>query len=510
MPNTLGQAKHASVVHMLADAADKAPNSEALVCGEDRLNYAQYLSAVSRFAHTLINDGLNGTRIAMLMRNSVDFCIAMFAVQLAGAQVVPLNPRYTKSELRNLLSDADVSALIHDEDNLARDKALAEELNIPVRISIGKDFRLTNLSGENGPLTYPAPTDYAELLFTGGTTGPSKGANIDHQKLITNLAQREALVPTRLDCERMLCVMPLYHCYAINMCLHNMVSCRGTLIIVEPFDPDIVLNTFAAEKITVFGGSPTLFNSLCAKASFDRADFSSLAITYSGASALSESMLNRWESATNSIVIEGYGQTEASPVISFNPVDGPRKLGSVGVAVPNTEIEIVEVKDGNKVLPANTCGEIRIRGPQIMNGYRNRPTETAQAIREGWLYTGDIGELDEDGYLYIRGRKKEMMIVSGFNVYPAEVEAVLATHPAVVECAVVGRRDDRRGEVPVAYVVTAGGQPASESNLKAHCEENLARYKIPAAFELLDSLPKTTVGKIDKLALNELANPDNE
>lgn len=505
-----GQPKHASVVHMLVDAANKASASEALVCGPDRINYSQYLNAVSGFAERLIDEELSGKRIAMLMRNSVDFCITMFAVQMAGAQVVPLNPRYTKKELLTLLEDADVSAIIHDQDNVIRDTELAAELRIPLCITVGDSFRPANLVGDHQSITLPAPTDFAELLFTGGTTGRSKGANIDHQKLITNLAQREALVPTRPDCERMLCVMPLYHCYAINMCLHNMVSCRGALIIVEPFKADTVLRTFGTENITVFGGSPTVFTSLIAEESFKLADFSSLAITYSGASALSESMLSRWESATNSVVIEGYGQTEAGPVISFNPVEGVRKLGSVGVAVPNTVIEIVDVSEGREILPANTCGEIRIRGPQIMNGYRNREAETAQAIRDGWLYTGDIGELDADGYLYIRGRKKEMMIVSGFNVYPAEIESVLALHPAIAECAVVGRRDNRRGEVPCAYVVLADARSATEDELKHYCAENLARYKIPQSFQLVDSLPKTSVGKIDKLTLIKLANLDNE
>ena len=506
MQNSLGYPQHASVVHMLIDAAHISPDSEALVCGKDRLSYAEYLRAVSGFAQTLIDHDLRGQRVAMLMRNSVDFCIAMFAVQMAGAQVVPLNPRYTKNELLALLTDADVAAVIHDEENLARDSEIVRELNITSRIMVGTSNRLIDFAGKYDSLTLPSETDLAELLFTGGTTGRSKGANIDHKKLITNLAQREAIVPTRPDCERMLCVMPLYHCYAINMCLHNMVSCRGALIIVEPFVPEVIIRTFGAEKITVFGGSPTVFTSLLNDESFELADFSALEVTYSGASALSESMLNRWQSATDSIVIEGYGQTEAGPVISFNPINGVRKLGSVGVAVPNTDIEIVDVNDGNDVLPVSTCGEIRIRGPQIMNGYRNRPDETAQAIRDGWLYTGDIGELDADGYLFIRGRKKEMMIVSGFNVYPAEVESVLASHPAVLECAVVGREDSRRGELPVAYVVTVQDDRGHEETLRQYCEENLARYKIPDIIELPDALPKTSVGKIDKLALKQLAN----
>ena len=236
-------------------------------------------------------------------------------------------------------------------------------------------------------------------------------------------------------------------------------------------------------------------------ADFENTDFSHLQVTYSGASALSDAMLDRWQSATDSDVIEGYGQTEAGPVISFNPVDGVRKRGSVGLAVPGTRIEIVDVNQGEETLPSNTCGEIRIQGPQIMKEYRNRPEETATAIRNGWLYTGDIGELDEDGYLYIRGRKKEMIIVSGFNVYPLEVENALNAHADVAECAVVACKDERRGEVPIAFVVLRQGTKATSDELNTHCEDLLARYKIPREFNIVSALAKTSVGKIDKLAL---------
>ena len=492
--------KHDSVVHMLVDAASKAPDREALVCGEQRVTYAEYLSSVSGFAEQLIKLELGGSRIAIVMRNSIDICIAMFAAQMAGAQVVPLNPRYTESELTILLEDADVSALIHDEENTTRDHAMATALGIQHRISVGPSNRLTNFHRENPP-RLPGAFELAELLFTGGTTGRSKGANYDHRTLMTNLAQREALVFAKPDVERMLCVMPLYHCYAINMCLHNMASYRGALIIVEPFSPETVLDTIEAEKISVFGGSPTLFATLMDSPNFADTDFSQLGITYSGASALSDTTLNQWQSATGSIVIEGYGQTETGPVISFNPIAGMRKLGSVGVAVPGTRIEIVDVNEGEEVLPVNTCGEIRIQGPQIMNGYRNRPEETATAVRKGWLYTGDIGALDEDGYLFIRGRKKEMIITSGFNVYPLEIENVLNAHPAVVECAVVARADERRGEVPVAFVVLRQDAHSSAAELNAYCENLLTRYKIPQIFHIVASLAKTSVGKIDKLAL---------
>ena len=500
---------HKTVVHMLVDAAKKGPNQEALVCGDERLDYAGYLSAVTGFSRELINHDLRGTRIAMLMRNSLDYCIAMFAIQMAGAQIVPLNPRYTKNELLELLEDAAVSALIFDEDNRDRDIAIAKELGIPHPISVGPSHRLTQYIGDHELPTLPIGEGLAELLYTGGTTGRSKGVEIDHRTVMTNLAQREALVPARADLERLLCVMPLYHCYAISMCLHNMVSYRGALVIVEPYSPQTVLETISSERITLFGGSPTLFAGLIASDGFNDADFSNLHITYSGSAPLSKTLLKRWEEATGSILIEGYGQTEAGPVVSFNPVIGVRKQGSVGIVLPDTDLEIVDVSNGKEILTANNCGEIRLRGPQVMKGYRNRPEETASAVRNGWLYTGDIGELDEDGYLYIRGRKKEMIIVSGFNVYPGEVEQVIALHPSVGECAVVGTEDAKRGEIPVAYIVARDKSLCSEIELVGHCEEHLARYKVPRVINIVDAIPKTSVGKIDKLTLKQQAKSNN-
>jgi long-chain acyl-CoA synthetase len=222
---------------------------------------------------------------------------------------------------------------------------------------------------------------------------------------------------------------------------------------------------------------------------------------YSGASALPETTLERWREAVGAPVYEGYGQTEAGPVLSFNPVRGAVKPGSVGIPAPLTEIQIVDVETGTRVLPAGERGEIRARGPQLMRGYRNLPEETAQTLRDGWLYTGDIGEFDSDGYLHIRDRKKEMVIVSGYNVFPREVEIVLYQHPAVREAGVIGVPDSYRGEIVKAYVSLKPGAAATADDLLAHCRGNLAKYKIPSALEIVADLPKTAVGKIDKKQL---------
>jgi long-chain acyl-CoA synthetase len=282
--------------------------------------------------------------------------------------------------------------------------------------------------------------------------------------------------------------MPLFHSYAMAMGLFLAVSCRGTLVLLERYRPETLLAAIERERITIFPGSPTLFTSLLGHPQFPRTDWSSVHTCYSGSAPLSEETLERWHEAVGAPVFEGYGQTEAGPVLAFNPARGVTKPGSVGVPVPDTEIRLVE-------------GEIVARGPQIMQGYRNRPEETSQALRDGWLYTGDMGELDADGYLYVRGRKKDMVIVGGYNVYPREVEEVLNSHPAVSEAAVVGSPHPYWGECLHAYVVLR--QAIESASLDAYCRERLAKYKIPATLEIVDALPRTSVGKVDKVALKK-------
>lgn len=494
-----------TVVHMLSEAAKRAPDREALVVGGDRLTYREYARCAAGLARELAEIGAVGQRVALVMGNSVDICVAYFGVHAASAQVVPLNPIYTAREIDQILEDADVTAILFDSAVAEAVRSAADRHGIRHLFEIAPEgTRLTRWRNDatlDGALPLPDPDSLATLQFTGGTTGRSKGVDLTHRAIATNIAQREALVPAREETERMLCVMPLFHVYASHVCLHTMAYARGTLVILPRYHPQDVLETIAGESITVFAGSPTIFSGLLAYEGFAGADLSSLAYCYSGSSALPAEILRKWEAATGSPVVEGYGQSEAGPVVSYNPLDGVRKPGSVGVVLPETEVEIVDLEAGTCELPAGEQGEIRVRGPQVMQGYRKRPEETAAALRDGWLYTGDIGEFDEDGYLYIRDRKKEMVIVSGYNVFPREVEDVLYLHPAVREAAVVGVPDTYRGEIVRAVVTLAPGTQADEEALLDHCRANLAKYKVPTVMEIVDDIPKTPVGKIDKKAL---------
>ena len=497
---------HESVIAMLAAAAADAPHSEALVFGERRLDYAGYVACVAGFARELESIGARGERVATLIGNSIDACIAMFGALAAGAQLVPLNPLLTAHELEPILLDAAPRVLVVDAALRRHVHAAASAAGIAHIIEIGFGGRsLDALRDRETALPRLLQPDALALLqYTGGTTGRAKGVELTHRAIALNVEQREALLPTRRG-DRIVCMMPLSHAYGMAMGLFLAAHCAGTLVILARYQPEEVLAVVARERINVFPGSPTVFVGLLSHPAFAATDWRSVHTCYSGASALAAATLARWQEAVGAPVFEGYGLTEAGPVLSFNPARGAVKAGSVGVAVPDTQIEIVDVQTGTQVLAAGEVGEVRARGPQLMRGYRGLPDETAHALRDGWLYTGDIGEFDADGYLFIRDRKKDMVIVGGYNVYPREVEEVLFAHADVADAAVVGEPDAYRGERLVAHVVLRPGAARDAEALLAYCRERLAKYKIPQGVHYADALPKTPANKTDKIALRSLS-----
>ena len=496
-----------TVVHMLIDAAARSPDAIALVCGDQYLSYAQYLRCVAGFARELNERCGRGGRIALVCGNSIDMPIAMFATHAAGAQAVPINPAYTTRELSYILGDADPAAIIYDAEVAATVEPLIASLGIKYAVRLGGGGRTLDVwkddVGQTLPQPLPQPTDLATLQYTGGTTGKPKGVNITHGQMAVNISQREAALPTHPDDERILCMMPLFHVFAVAMCLHLAVYCRGRLVIIPRYKPQIVLDLIEKERITRLPAGPTVFIGLLNDERIAATDLSSLRTAYSGSAPLPEETLRGWQEIAGSPILEGFGQTEAGPVLTYVRDGGPLKVGSSGPALPLTEIEIVDVETGQRRLGVGEIGEVRARGPQIMSGYRNKPQETAEALRDGWLYTGDIGELDSDGYLYIRDRKKDMAIVGGYNVYPREINEVLFAHPDVKEAASAGVPDRYYGEAICAYVVLKPGARATVDNLIAHCKENLARYKVPSRVFIVEALPRTTVGKIDSVTLRQ-------
>ncbi len=503
-PVALLRKVHSSVVAMLAATAASQPAQAALVDRERSIDYAQYLACVGGFAHELQGLGAQGERVATLLGNSIEACVAQFAALAAGAQLVPLNPLLTESELAPILRDAEVRVLVVHASLLPMAGQLAADTGVAHLIVVGAGTRLLDAWSAGSAVlpALPQTGTIALLQYTGGTTGRAKGVELTHAAIATNVAQREALLPSQPG-ERVLCVMPLSHAYGMAMGLFLAVGNCGTLVVLPRYHCDDVFDCLQRERITVFPGSPTVFVGLMAHPRFAQTDWSRLHTCYSGGAALAAGTLARWTEAVGAPIFEGYGMTEAGPVLTFNPACGPVKPGSVGVPVPLTEIEIVDVESGCRVLGPGERGEIRARGPQCMRGYRHLAQESALALRQGWLYTGDIGSIDGDGYLFIQDRKKDMVIVGGYNVYPREVEEVLFAHPDVVDAAVIGVPDDYSGERLVAHVVTGPGTRSDANALLAWCAQRLAKYKLPAQVRFAAALPKTPASKTDKVALRQ-------
>jgi long-chain acyl-CoA synthetase len=464
---------------ILARAVAERPDAEALVCGKRTLRYGEYGHAVAAFAAELAGAGT----VVILLRNGIEICVAIQAAQAAGAAAAALNPDYSARELAPMLGDADPGVIVTHADLI--DKLAGQT----ARIVVADDLLDRLLDAPPCALPQPEPDSVAVVQFTGGTTGRPKGAMLTHRAVAANVAQRECALPTDFGDERVLCMMPLFHSFAAAMCLNLAAYAAGTLVILPRYRPDWVIEAVREHRITRLPAGPTVFNSLLAYDGFDAAAFASLRCAYSGSAPLPQETLARWEAATGVPVYEGFGQSEAGPVLTYHGPGMALKQGSVGPALPGTELRI------------GTNGEILARGPQIMTGYLKQPGATAAALADGWLHTGDVGRIDVDGYVFIEDRLKDMAIVGGYNVYPREIDEVLMGCAGVVEAGAVGVPDAYRGEIVWAFFAGA----AAAETVAAHCAANLVKYKRPATIRRLDHLPKTGVGKIDKVALRELA-----
>ena len=498
-----------TVVEMLLSAAHSSPDECAVSFEGRKLNYREYWNCVCSFSSELQKYDVAGNRVAILFKNSLDMAIVYFSVHASGAQIVPLNPEYTERELVEILIDAEPVLIIFEDEFTDLTNRVINQIMKIEAISIGPstwklDIWKNNNTGKFDKLV-PEPDQLATLQYTGGTSGVPKGVNITHRQITTNLKQLQTILPMNQDTEVILCVMPIHHIFASFMCLHTSVFITANLVIQRRYHPKNLLDAIVSEQVTLLPAGPTVFNSLLNFEKFYDTDFSNMRLAYSGSAPLSEDILIKWKKYTGTEILEGYGQSEAGPLLTSNTLDKRIVPRSVGRPLPLTEIEIVDTEDGNKVLDTGCEGEIRARGPQIMLGYRNREEETKKALRNGWLYTGDIGKLDENGILYITDRKKDMVIVSGYNVFPREVDEVLFGHQNVKEAATVGVPDTYRGEVIHAFVVLERTQSDSVKQLLEYCKSRLANYKIPSTFHVVEEILKTTVGKIDKVGLRELA-----
>jgi long-chain acyl-CoA synthetase len=492
--------------------------------------FAGYLTGVLKLG--------KGDRIAIMLPNVLQYPIALFGALRAGLVIVNTNPMYTARELRHQLDDSGAKAIVVLDNFAATLQEVLAQTHIEHVITTG----IGDLLGAKGVLinfvlkhvkkmvpAYQLPRavrfrdalslgathtlqpvslghdDIAFLQYTGGTTGVAKGAMLTHGNMVANMLQAGAWFASKINPgeEIIITALPLYHIFALTCnCLIFLRFGGQSILVTNPRDMPAFVKELASVKFTAITGVNTLFNGLLHAPGFEQVDFSHLRMSFGGGMAVQRTVAEKWEKVTGCALIEGYGMTESSPVATINPlVEGARFSGSIGLPIPSTDISIQD--DDGKQLAIGEVGEICIRGPQVMKGYWNQPEETRKVLsNDGWLRTGDIGRIDETGLVYIVDRKKDMILVSGFNVYPNEVEDVVMQHPGVLEVAAVGVPDEHSGEVVKLFVVRKDPNLTVEA-LKQFCHDNLTGYKRPKIIEFRDALPKSNVGKILRRELRD-------
>ncbi|WP_163576684.1 AMP-binding protein [Halomonas faecis] len=538
-PDIDGMEEYRSVMEVFHAAVGRYADNPAFSCMGRTLSFADLDRLSGDFAAWLQAETElePGDRIAIQLPNLLQFPVAVFGAMRAGLVVVNTNPLYTEREMAHQFKDSGAKAIVilaNMADKLERilDRTeirhvvvteLADLHDFPKRQLINAvvkyvkkmvpAYRLPGAvplrrvlqlgAGRSHREVAREPDDIAALQYTGGTTGLAKGTMLTHRNLVANMLQARQAIGPGLDEGRELVVAPLpvYHIYTFTVnCLFLMETGNHSVLITNPRDLDGFVKELKEMPFTGFIGLNTLFNALCNREDFRQLDFSRLHLTISGGMALTRAVAERWETITGCAVAEGYGLTETSPIVSFNPIDAIQ-LGTIGKPVAGTQVKVVDV-DGND-LPFGEPGELCVKGPQVMKGYWNCEEETAQVLSEdGWFRTGDIAVLQDDGYIRIVDRKKDMILVSGFNVYPNEIEDVVATHPGVVESAAVGVPDEASGEAIKLFVV-AKDDSLDEKALREWCKKELTAYKVPKTVEFRDELPKTNVGKVLRRQLRD-------
>jgi long-chain acyl-CoA synthetase len=536
VPANIDYTVYENLVQFFEECFIRYQDLTAFECMGTKLTYKEVDKYSMKFAAYLHSRGLNpGDKIAMMMPNVLQYPIAVFGALRAGLIVVNTNPLYTPREMLHQFTDSEVIAIVILENFASNLEKIIDQTKIQTVIlaSIGEmhgwikggmidiavkyfkrmvpAYSLQNTVTfrhalkEGGKFKIKSfsncPEDVIIHQYTGGTTGISKGAMLTNQSIIANMIQIKAWMQHHLTegKEITLSPLPMYHIFAFTVnCLAMLSAGAHTVLVTNARDIKSVIKEFRKNRITLMTGINTLFNALVNDASFSACDFSGLKITVGGGMAIQKAVAEKWKAVTGCVLTEGYGMTESSPLISVNPLDGSGKQGSIGMPVSSTDVLIVD--DTGLPVPFGETGEIIAKGPQIMKGYYNQPGETARTVVDGWLHTGDIGTMDDDGYFYIVDRKKDMILVSGFNVFPNEIEDVAMMHPDVLEVAAVGIPDEKSGEVVRLFVVPKN-KSLKKDDLLRHCKENLTGYKVPKEIEFRDELPKTNVGKILRRAL---------
>lgn len=521
------------LTYFLRTAAESFPQNVAMVFGGKKMVYREFRQNVHALANALIALGVKkGDRVALLLPNSPPYVIGYYAILEAGGMVVNLNPLSVERELLHLLNHAEARIIIVAEPLFARIANIApssslqnilvaclrewsasrrpsgkKKFSVPLDESKGV-FPLESLikkySKKEAPRPELYPEDEAVLQYTGAISEDIKGIVLTHANLVANTLQITSwVVRARKGKEVFLSVLPLFHVYGMAVAMNMPIYLASTMVLLPRFEVKATLEAIKRYHPTFFAGVPTMFVALSQERDVERYNLSCLRVCYSGAAPLPMEILEDFEKLTGARITEGYGLAEASPATHCNPIFGKRKLGSVGLPYPDTEGRIVDLETGNRVLGPGEVGELCIKGPQVMKGYWKMPEETAKTVSDGWLYTGDIARMDDEGYFCILDVMKDMIIAGGFNIYPKDIDQVLAEHPKVAEAVAVGIPDPYRGETVKAFVVLKPGQSATEDDILDFCRKNLAKYKIPTQVEIREFLPKSASGKILRRILRQ-------
>ncbi|HSR13845.1 MAG TPA: long-chain fatty acid--CoA ligase [Thermodesulfobacteriota bacterium] len=511
---------------ILEDTVREFPENDAIIFKGRRITYRELGGWVRDLASGLHAMGVvQGQRVAIMLPNCPQYIAAYFAVLTIGGVVVNVNPMYVERELAHQLADAGAEAILALRDFLPRIEAAKAQTPLKTIIVTDLDEHGKGVPAGGGRLPsgvceyrevlakgkgVPPPVvavdadEVALLQYTGGTTGVSKGAMLTHYNLVSNVIQCVLWNPgAEKGKERMLAVLPFFHVYGMTVAMNEAIYLGAAILLLPRFQIDEMLEAINAYQPTRFPGVPTMYIGINNHPEVRKYRISSIKVCSSGSAPMPLESMRRFEELTGAKISEGYGLTEASPVTHANPFFGKRKVGSIGLPRPDTDAKIVDLDTGDRQLPPGEEGELCIRGPQVMKGYWNRPEETARSLRDGWLHTGDIAKMDEDGYFYIVDRKKDMIICGGYNVYPREVEEALYLNPKVLEACAVGVPDAYRGETVKAFVVLKKGEAANAEEIIDFCRRNLARYKVPTLVEFRDQLPKSHVGKVLRKILRE-------
>lgn len=504
--------------------AKRVPQKTAYYFMDKATTYRELDNDITKFASGLEKNGVKGgDHVALLLGNSPYFVIAMYGALRLGATVIPVNPTYTPQEIHYILQNGDVKTVVTLDATIPLLEKLHQKLpaienyiicespqSTPQNDNIMTNLSQLNLSPKfipfsnilsSGRRSYIGPElneeDVAVILYTSGTTGKPKGAMLTHKNLFSNAIDTADYISLNEE-DRVIATLPMFHVFCLTVAL-NAPLMKGATVLIDPkFSPKEIFRLAKEFGMTVFVGVPTMYNFIYQYEAGDSEDFKSVRLCVSGGASMPVALLENFERKFSVQVTEGYGLSEASPVTCFNPFDKPRKPGSIGKSILNVENKVIN--ELGEELPPGQPGELIVRGPNVMKGYYKMPEETTAAIRDGWLYTGDIAQMDEEGYFYIVDRKKDLIIVGGFNVYPREVEEILYNHPDIVEAAVLGIPDLNRGEAVKAYVVKRN-ESLTEKEVIDYCGEHLAKYKVPSTVEFLEELPKNTTGKILRRAL---------